>query len=90
MNNNNFYSGNPNANFNYMTPATMNQMNNQISNFKNSYTPNTPLIEKQDYRNQNNMLHNNVGNSVLAENVIEYSIHMVIILQMPPQLLEHP
>jgi hypothetical protein len=76
MNNNKFYSGNPNANFNYMTSNTMNQMNNQISNFKNSYTQNTPLIEKQDYRNQNNMLHNNVGNRVLAENVIEYSIHM--------------
>jgi hypothetical protein len=76
MNNNQFYNGNPNANFNYMTSNTMNQMNNQISNFKNSYTQNTPLIEKQDYRNQNNILHNNVGNSVLAENVIEYSIHM--------------
>ena len=76
MNNHKFHSGNPNANFNYMTPQTMYQMNNQVSNFKNSYTQNTPLIEKQNYQNQNNMIHNNVGNSVLAENVIEYSIHM--------------
>jgi hypothetical protein len=77
MNNNNkFFNGNPNANFNSLTPNMMYQMNNQVSNFKNSYTSNTPLIEKQDYRNQNNMLHNNVGANVLSENVIEYSIHM--------------
>ena len=76
MNNHKFQSGNPNANFNYMTPHTMYQMNNQVSNFKNSYAQNTPLIEKQNYQNQNNMIHNNVGNSVLAENVVEYAIHM--------------
>jgi len=76
MNNHKFHNGNPNANFNYMTQQTMYQMNNQISNFKNSYTSNTPLIEKQDFRNQNNMIHNNVGNNVLTENVVEYAIHM--------------
>jgi hypothetical protein len=75
MNNQNF-SGNPNANFSYMTPQTMYQINNQVSNFKNSYTPNSPIIEKQNYQNQNNMLHNNVGNNILSENVIEYSIHI--------------
>lgn len=74
--NNKFHSGNPNANFNYMTPNTNYMMNNQIANFKDSYSQNNPLIEKQDYRNQNNMLHNNVGNNLLAENVVEYSIHM--------------
>jgi hypothetical protein len=76
MNNDKYYSGNPNANFNYMTPNTMYQINNQVSNFKDSYKQNNPMIEKQDYRNQNNMLHNNVGSNILAENVVEYSINM--------------
>jgi len=74
--NNNFFNGNPNANFNSITPNMMYQMNNQVSNFKNSYASNTPLIEKQDFRNQNNMIHNNVGSNVLSENITEYSIHM--------------
>lgn len=77
MNNNrNMNNGNPFDNFNNMTPQTMNMIKSGMSNFKTSYMPNSPFIEKQDYRNQNNMLHNNLGNNVLAENIVEYSIHM--------------
>jgi len=34
------------------------------------------MIERVDFRNQNNMIHNNVGDNVLAEHITEYTIHM--------------
>ena len=69
-------NGNPFSQFTSMTPQMLYQMQNQVSNFNSSYQPNTPMIEKIDFKNQNNFLHNNVGDSVFSEYVTEYTIHM--------------
>lgn len=71
-------SGNPMNRFNPVTTNTLNQLNNMpsISNFNKAYELNNPLIEKIDYSNKNNLLHNNVADTVLDENVVEYRLNI--------------
>lgn len=48
---------------------------NNYANFKTAFPEQTfPLIEKLDFTNKNNTLHNNIGPNVLDEHVIEYRI----------------
>lgn len=51
-------------------------MHNNYSNYNinKSFQPTTPLIGHIDYSNKNNLLHNNVHDKVLDENIIEYKI----------------
>ncbi len=65
--------GNPFGNFNSM--AT-NNFNNGMNNFNNAFTTNQPFIEKFDYKNRNNFLHNNVSESTMIEQIIEYTINI--------------
>lgn len=69
--------GNPNDNFAGITsntfPATQ---NNSGSDFFNAFRPSQPVIEKIDYTNQNDLLHNNVGDIVLSESIVEYKINI--------------
>lgn len=74
-------TGNPLGRFNpgptndpYLT--AYNNQNQQFSNFTKAYAPTQQLIEKIDYTNQNNLLHNNVGDLTLGENIIEYRINI--------------
>jgi len=71
-------SGNPNANFNGITTNTMRTYNStpSISNFNQAYNNPDPLIEKLDFNNQNDLLHNNVGDIVLDEHIVEYRINI--------------
>lgn len=64
--------------FDYVTPQMLYQMNNnnQASNFNRSYMPNNPVIERPDFKNHHNMMHNNVGDSILSEHITEYTIHI--------------
>jgi hypothetical protein len=66
--------GNPLGRFNPMTTNT--QKLGNMSNFQQAYIPHEPLIEKIDYANQNVLLHNNVGDPVLDEQIIEYRLNI--------------
>jgi len=41
-----------------------------------SFKQNTPLIDRQDFSNKNNVLHNNLGDSLLAEHIVEYDVYI--------------
>lgn len=70
MNKNNFsnnHTGRP------MTPYMHNQMQTSIYNdFQKTFTPNTPLIDASDYTNRKQVLHNNLGEKLFNERVVEY------------------
>jgi hypothetical protein len=69
--------GNPFNQFGNMTPQMWQTMqNNQPSNFNQSFMQNTPMIEKTDFRNKNNVLHNNLADNLFAERIVEYNIHV--------------
>lgn len=69
-------TGNPTGRYNPLSTNTQYLMTNNpsMSNFNKAYTPNDPIIEKVDYINKNKLLHNNVGDVVLDEHVVEYRI----------------
>lgn len=67
--------GNPFANFNPITTNNM-PINNNINNFNSAFQVNTPFIEKMDFRNKNNLLHNNINENLLVEQVIEYNLNI--------------
>jgi hypothetical protein len=61
--------------FNYgpSTPHTGIQANTNIyNNFQNAFTPNTPIIDAPDYINRKQVLHNNLGEKLFSERVVEY------------------
>lgn len=63
------YGGEVTSQFSPMT-TTMNSM----ANFKDAFVNPTPMIEKIDYINKNDVLHNNIGPNVLDEHVVEYRV----------------
>jgi len=68
--------GNPFGNFTSLTSNNM-PINGGPNNFNNAYmTVTTPFIEKQDYRNKNNFLQNNVNETLLLEQIIEYYLNI--------------
>ena len=68
------YVGHPNGRYN---PISTNSLkNNNFSNFDIAYKNNTPIIEQMDYTNYNNILHNNIGENVLDEHIVEYKINI--------------
>lgn len=85
MNNNNFNrqnipsnmpfynNGNPFANF---QPMSTNRPQISNNNFQKSFVQPEPFIDKINYQNQNNMLHNNVGDNVMNEDIVEYKLHI--------------
>ena len=68
-------NGNPFGNFN---PITTNNIptNNNAHNFNATYQINRPFIEKADFRNKNDLLHNNVNENLLLEQIIEYNLNI--------------
>lgn len=70
--------GSPVNRFNPLTTNTMYNMttNPNMANFDKAFQQNVPLIDNINYTNQNNMLHNNVGPTVLDEHVVEYRINI--------------
>jgi hypothetical protein len=76
MNRQPFYSGggNPFSNFNPITTNNMPNGNNNGYNYNNGFAPNSQIIERTDFKNHGNVLHNNLGNSLFAENIIEYQL----------------
>lgn len=70
--------GNPQNRFNQLTTNTQHNMKTlpSMSNFDQAFKTNNPMIEKIDYTNRNQLIHNNVGASVLDETVVEYRINI--------------
>jgi hypothetical protein len=69
--------GNPSGNFNPLSTNTMNNLNNNsFYNFNNGFAQNNPMIEKADFKNKNNMIHNNMGDNLLSEHIAEYQLHL--------------
>lgn len=50
------------------------QKNSQIHNFGNAFKRNEPMIERQNFANQNNFLHNNVHQNLLSEYLVDYDV----------------
>lgn len=67
-------SGNPLGRYNPMTTNSM--YNPPMSRLDESYGYPEPIIERIDYTNLKNVLHNNIGDSVLDEHVVEYRINI--------------
>ena len=53
-----------------------NTYNNNPNSFESSFSTNTPLISKSDFKNQNNVLHNNLGDILRNENKVDYIIYI--------------
>lgn len=62
-------TGNYNGRFNPNTPQP-------FSNFNDSYNQPQPIIEKINYANKNNVLHNNIADNVLDEHITEYRVYV--------------
>lgn len=50
------------------------KMNAGQHSFKDAFRSNKPLIEKQNFANQNNVLHNNLHANLSSDTIIEYTI----------------
>ncbi len=67
--------GNPFGNFDSITSNNM-PVNNGPNNFNKAFSVNQPFIEKMDFANKNSLLHNNVNENTLVEQIIEYFINI--------------
>jgi hypothetical protein len=67
---NNISNGNPFSNFNAVS------INPVTNDFNTAFQINTSFIEKHDFRNKNNVLHNNMNENLLIEQIIEYIINI--------------
>lgn len=50
------------------------QQNGQQHAFNKAYKQNTPMIERQQFVNQNNLIHNNLAEKIQSEFVVDYII----------------
>lgn len=71
-------TGNPTGRFNPISTNTQDRMTNltSSSNFNEAFIPNNPIIERINYQNKGQLLHNNVGDNVLDEHIVEYRIYI--------------
>lgn len=66
--------GNPFGNFRAVSTNSM--RNSNLYNYNTSYTPNQQILERADFSNKGNLIHNNVNDNVLLENITEYQINI--------------
>lgn len=71
--NNGGVNGNPFGQFNGISSNSMMQSG---YNFNAAYALNQPMIDRIDYNNKGNLLHNNVGETVLSEQITEYRVNI--------------
>lgn len=57
-------------------PQQMQQQMQQYGKIEKAFQQNTPLIDRNDFTNKSNVLHNNLGEKIMAEYVNEYKIHI--------------
>jgi hypothetical protein len=63
---------NPSAMFSQMTYPI--QQNSQMFPFNQAFNQNTPIIEKQNFKNQNNVIHNNLHENLISEFSVDYTV----------------
>lgn len=68
--------GYTNADPNAMFKSSTSNINNNFHDFNKGFQQNSPLIEKHDFKNKNNVLHDNLGENLLAEHLIDYRINI--------------
>ena len=70
--------GNPTGLYNPMSTNMQQLMKEQVplSSFQASFAPNNTIIERIDYTNKGHLIHNNIGDSVLDEHVVEYRLNI--------------
>lgn len=66
-------SGDPNDNFDPMTTNYI-QSIDKYASFDKAFLAPKPIYEKLDFRNKRETLHDNIGENVLDEHVVEYKI----------------
>lgn len=59
-----------------VTPNMLAMMRNGGYNFQQGFTPNQPIIDRNDWRNRGGLIHNNVGELIITEHLVEYQIHV--------------
>jgi len=65
-------TGNYQDRFNSMTPNTL----KNFTNLDESFMENKSVINRPNYENKGNVLHNNIGDSILDEHVVEYKVNI--------------
>lgn len=55
---------------------SMTQSKQNVYNYNTAYTPNTTILDKQDYKNKKEILHNNLNDNLLLENITHYTVHI--------------
>lgn len=68
--------GNPFGQYNSMTTNTEIAMRAGYHNFNQAFTPNQPMIDRPDFRNKNDVIHNNLGDNLLQEHISEFQVHV--------------
>jgi hypothetical protein len=63
---------NPFSNFTSTTYPS--QQNSQMHSFNKAFQQNNPMIEKQNFKNQNNVFHNNLLDNVQTEFIVDYTL----------------
>lgn len=64
--------------FTFPTAHMMQNMrnNNHLTNFNDGYVQQNNIIEKPNFTNPKNVLHNNLNDNLLTENIVEYYINI--------------
>lgn len=57
-------------------PVTTNNDNRKHANYNDAFQESYPIINRHDFRNQHNTLHNNMADSLVNEHVTEYRINI--------------
>ena len=50
------------------------EQNSQMFDFNESFKQQQPFIERQNFKNQNNIIHNNIQNNIQSEYFVDYTI----------------
>lgn len=66
----------PKNKFNPITTTNIRNKNYSENKLDKVFKPNHEIIEKTNFKNNNELLHNNVGENLLSEFVTEYNIHI--------------
>jgi len=64
---------NPMGNF---QPTTTNYPNKTFGDYTKAFTTPYPTLNRQDYRNQSNTMHNNLADNLINEHITEYRINI--------------
>jgi hypothetical protein len=65
---------NPFGQFIGVSPHMLQNMKGSASNFNQTFQPNTTILERQDYTNTGNVIHNNLHHNLLNEHIIDYNL----------------